>query len=82
MRAVLILLAGLLALPVGAQDARLVLRDAVVPEMPQYVRQDTTGMVPVEHEGKTIHLGEVLMELGEGAVASAAPTDRPMICIG
>ncbi|PAP74880.1 hypothetical protein B1759_17055 [Rubrivirga sp. SAORIC476] len=71
MRTVLVLLSVLLTVPVGAQEARLVLRDAVVPEFPGFVRQDTTGMESRDYEGKTIYLGDVLMPLGEGAVASA-----------
>lgn len=81
----LLLLVVLVGSSAAAQDARLVLRDAAFAEG-DGVQVDTTGWEAVPFDGRTLRLGEVVQELGEGTVARATVdydpyTNAPMVSL-
>ncbi|MEM1117980.1 MAG: hypothetical protein AAF845_07270 [Bacteroidota bacterium] len=64
------------ALPLAAQDARLVLREAALAFRP--VEQDTTGWEAILFDDQTLRLGEVLLALGPRDVETAALDFDPL----
>ena len=67
---VLILVAGRSA--ASAQEARLVIREAVTPWGTETLASDTTGWEPSKLDGQRILLGSVLLDLGPGSVDSVS----------
>jgi len=55
----------------AVQDARFVLREAVVPDPAVAGAVDTSGWERAELDGEAVYLGAVLLAFGEGTLAAA-----------